>query len=95
MAAMFFQGTLGSFAPGSAFDRGSSQRGPYAQQVLPQGPWASGTHLPTGASMANGTMQARQESATSQALGRQPVAIGAAVTTSQPDAIKQGTASRG
>jgi type IV secretion system protein VirB6 len=96
MAAMFFQGTLGSFAPGSAFDRGPPQRGPYAQPAFPQGSWASAGHAPTGAPpTASGPTPARVESAASQALGRQSMAIGGVPAAPHPDTIKQGTVARG
>jgi type IV secretion system protein VirB6 len=96
MAAMFFQGTLGSFAPGSAFDRGPPQRGPYAQPAFPQGSWASAGRAPTGAPpTASGPTLARVESAASQALGRQPMAIGGVPAAPHPDTIKQGTVARG
>jgi type IV secretion system protein VirB6 len=96
MAAMFFQGTLGSFAPGSAFDRGSPQRGPYAQPAFPQGSWASAGRAPTGAPpTASGPTLARVESAASQALGRQPMAIGGVPAAPHPDTIKRGTVARG
>ena len=93
MAAMFFQGTLGVFAPGSAFDRGTAQRGPYAQQ-LPQGAW-----IASAGGVEHGVASVPAQSAQSvparySSIGSALLSVGAAAGLSTQDTIKRNATDR-